>query len=67
MTDAAEEKRKRDRADKAAQRERARAAGLCIVNPAHGAVPAGTVTCKRCQDEANVRLAKRRKRRRQPA
>jgi hypothetical protein len=44
---------------KARQRENARDAGLCIVNPAHGPVPGAT--CKACQDAANESLTRRRK------
>lgn len=53
------QKRALARARKARQRDRARAAGLCIKNPAHGPVPGST--CKACQDAANVALTARRK------
>jgi hypothetical protein len=51
--------RERNRRYKAAQRERAREAGLCIINPAHG--PVEGATCRACQDAANEALAERRK------
>ncbi len=53
------QKRALARARKARQRDRARKAGVCIQNPAHG--PVSGSTCKACQDAANVALTARRK------
>jgi hypothetical protein len=47
---------------KRAQRQRARDAGLCVVNPAHGPAGENRVACAACSADAYARVKARRAR-----